>query len=315
MNSNSGHLPYLGVLRFTGPDAFTFLQGQISNDSRRLMDGRPLLAAYSSPQGRVLAVLHLLPHAGGAIALLPRELIEPVRERLRKYVLRSKLRIDGPKMLNAAGIALPETAHYLETDGVGVAGVAGDAGRYWVTGLATRLAAAGLMGDAHAAQDIEQDWRLADIRAGLPQVYPATTELFVAQMLNLDLVDGISFAKGCYTGQEIITRTQHLGRIKRRMHRLQLPPGNYLVGQALRLTDGRGGRLVEIARVDGEATAYEALAVLHAGAAASDADQGAETDTSAAAAGAMAGTSGSTATGATVAAVELPLPYAVTTAT
>jgi len=52
-----------------------------------------------------------------------------------------------------------------------------------------------------------------DIRAGLPQIYLATREAFVAQMLNLDLLDGISFSKGCYSGQEIIARTQHLGRI------------------------------------------------------------------------------------------------------
>ena len=96
-----------------------------------------------------------------------------------------------------------------------------------------------------AAEQIEHDWRLADIRAGLPQIYLATREAFVAQMLNLDVLDGISFSKGCYTGQEIIARTQHLGRIKRRLYRLRLPRGEWRIGQALRLSDGRAGRLVE----------------------------------------------------------------------
>jgi folate-binding Fe-S cluster repair protein YgfZ len=77
--------------------------------------------------------------------------------------------------------------------------------------------------------------------------------------LNLDLLEGISFTKGCYTGQEIIARTQHLGRIKRRLFRLQLPSGTWEVGQALRLADGRQGRLTEVALSNGH---IEALAVL-----------------------------------------------------
>ena len=71
----SGRLPHLGVLRFAGPDSVSFLQGQVSNDTRRLTEGAPLLAAYSSPQGRVLAVMHLLPHSTGVVAILPRELV------------------------------------------------------------------------------------------------------------------------------------------------------------------------------------------------------------------------------------------------
>ncbi len=79
-------------------------------------------------------------------------------------------------------------------------------------------------------------------------------------MLNLDLLDGISFSKGCYTGQEIIARTQHLGRIKRRLYRLQLPSGDWRVGQQVHLSDGRAGRLVEVAR---SGDGFEALAVLN----------------------------------------------------
>src|SRR6202011_816319 len=79
MNTNappqSGRLPHLGVLRFIGPDSLSFLQGQVSNDTRRLTEGVPVLAAYSSPQGRVLTVMHLLPHSTGVVAILPRELL------------------------------------------------------------------------------------------------------------------------------------------------------------------------------------------------------------------------------------------------
>jgi tRNA-modifying protein YgfZ len=288
-----GLLPYLGILRFTGPDALTFLQGQVSNDTRRLAENQSLFAAYSNPQGRVLALLHLLPHSSGVLAILPRELLIPTRDVLRKFVLRAKVRIDDAADLLVAGQGANGTqqAGYAEQDGVGVARVNHDPSRCWVVGSTEDLAKRGPSAHADAdggrAERIEQDWRLADIRAALPQIYLATREAFVAQMLNLDRLDGISFTKGCYTGQEIIARTQHLGRIKRRLYRLQLPHGEWQIGQALQLTDGRAGRLTEVIR---NRNGCEALAVLNVDAAAMAAD--------AAAAGVPI-----------VAAVPAPLPY------
>jgi folate-binding protein YgfZ len=268
----SGRLPHLGVLRFTGPDSLSFLQGQVSNDTRRLAESQSLLAAYSSPQGRVLALMHLLPHSSGVIAILPRELVVPTLEGLRKFVLRAKVKIEdagellnvaglhGMHRLQSAGITAPQSSTgYIEKEDIGVAAVNRDPGRFWVIGAAEKLAEHGLAGDILQADQIEHDWRLADIRAGLPQIYLSTSEAFVAQMLNLDLLDGISFSKGCYTGQEIIARTQHLGRIKRRLYRLLLPLGEWRIGQALRLSDGRAGRLIEAIRSGG---GFEALAVL-----------------------------------------------------
>jgi tRNA-modifying protein YgfZ len=299
--SASGLLPHLGLLRFSGADAATFLQGQLSNDTRRLSGGSPLLAAYSSAQGRVVAVLHLLPHSSGLIAVLPRDLVQAAGERLRKFVLRAKVRIEdisdslavfgiqsGTEYLRGAGLPIPDAAGYAESNGVGVGRLPHNSHRYWVVGESAAVSA-GMPLPHHTS--VEKSWRLADIRAGLPQVYAATSELFVAQMLNLDLIDGISFTKGCYTGQEIIARTQHLGRIKRRMFRLRLPRGDWAIGQTLTLADGRSGRLTELAASGDE---IEALAVLTLDAAAHDADA---------------------ALSAKVEASELPLPYAALGAT
>ena len=207
------------------------------------------------------------------------------RERLRRFVLRAKLQIEdlsdslpvwgvhGAATLAAWDLPRPDAKPaYLEKGGVGIAGVGGDPDRYWVVG--DPGAAAGTV----AAADVERDWRLANIRAGIPQVYAPTSEAFVAQMLNLDLVDGISFTKGCFTGQEIIARTQHLGRIKRRMFRLGLPPGAWRIGQTLRLADGRSGRLTELAESD---AGIEALAVLNLTAAGTDSDDAEATVTTA----------------------------------
>lgn len=299
----SGRLPHLGLLRFAGPDAAAFLQGQVSNDIRRLTGLEPLLAAYSTPQGRVLAVLRLVPHSSGVIALLPRELVLPVLERLRKYVMRAKAQIEDLSEQyvvvglhgggEAGDLSVPDDSHgYVESDGVGIARVGAHAPRCWAIGREADFVKHGIALNAHAAARVEHDWRLADIRAGLPQVYAATGELFVAQMLNLDLIDGISFTKGCFTGQEIIARTQHLGRIKRRLYRLRLPAGTWTIGQAVNLTDGRTGRLTELAQVD---DAYEALAVLNL-------------ETGAPAGGAEGAAVESNA-GTLVDAEELPLPY------
>ncbi len=291
----------MGLMRFTGPDALSFLQGQLSNDTGRLEKGSPLLAAYSTPQGRVAALLHVLPHSGGAIAILPREILLPTLERLRKFVLRAKVSaqdvseqyiligLHDPSGLRSAGLGIPDAGSgYLEPDGIGIGRVSSRSSRLWVIGSAADLAKHQLTGEHSGgerdAERIERDWRLADIREGLPQVYAATREMFVAQMLNLDLIDGISFTKGCFTGQEIIARTQHLGRIKRRMFRLRLPAGTWAIGQAVHLRDGRAGRLTEVVP---EGEGCEALAVLNLEASAPETD----------------------APGDAVVAHELPLPY------
>ncbi len=293
-----------------------FLQGQVSNDTQRLADGHSLLAACSSPQGRVLALMHLLPHSSGVLAILPRELVAPTLDGLRRFVFRAKVKIDdvgellsvaghhGEHNLRSAGIALPQSSTaYSEKQDIGVAAVNRDSSRYWVIGSAEKLATHGLAGDSLAADQIEHDWRLADIRAGLPQIYVSTRETFVAQMLNLDLLDGISFSKGCYTGQEIIARTQHLGRIKRRLYRLQLPHGEWQIGQPLTLSDGRSGRLVEAIRSGG---GFEALAVLNV-------QPGAHTGvgTGAPSPSTLESGDGEAMAGAVVVAAQLPLPYRI----
>jgi hypothetical protein len=303
-SASPGRLTHLGILRFTGADTLSFLQGQVSNDTQPLAESTPVLAAYSTAQGRVLALIYLLPHSSGVVAILPREILAATMERMRKFILRAKVRIeDAADTLIVAG-RLGATSHagttphagaastldtkaasrYVEHDAIGTAPVGHDGNRHWVIGPPEKLAPPA---DAAAAKRFEDDWRLADIRAGLPQIYAATSEAFVAQMLNLDLVDGISFTKGCYTGQEIIARTQHLGRIKRRLFRLGLPSGAWSVGQALRLADGRQGRLTEVIESGGRT---EALAVLGVSADSSGADAPGEL---------------------LVEAAELPLPYSL----
>ena len=107
-------------------------------------------------------------------------------------------------------------------------------------------------------------WRGLDVAAGIPQVYAATSEAFVAQMLNLDVLGAIAFDKGCYTGQEIIARAHYRGRVKRRMQRFRTRSAASLAaGDAIQLNDGRSARVVEaVALGDGR---HEFLAVTNLG--------------------------------------------------
>ncbi len=215
-----------------GADAKTFLQGQLSNDLAKL-EGGIQLASCNSPQGRVQAVLTLVPRTNGILVLVPAALAANTLARLRKYVMRSKVTLDdlgghlqvltGDRLaLESAGLPCPDAPRrYLEQNGIGVL-------RWHETGGESEerylvLNDHPATGGSSAA---DTQWLLDDIRAGLPQVMPETFESFVAQMLNLDLVGGISFDKGCYTGQEIIARTQYRGAIKRRMFRFSsdVPP-------------------------------------------------------------------------------------------
>jgi hypothetical protein len=111
------------------------------------------------------------------------------------------------------------------------------------------------------------EWRAADIAAGIPQVTSATSGLWVAQMLNLDLLGGISFEKGCYTGQEVIARAHFRGQVKRRMQRffsnsvIPLAPGD-----KVRLQDGRSAQVVMAAQTEYDGQEFLAVAPLSAAA-------------------------------------------------
>jgi tRNA-modifying protein YgfZ len=226
----------LGVLRFAGADAGTFLQGQLSNDVTRLAAGQVQLSGYHTPQGRVIAVLRLAALAtDDFLAVLPGELVAPVAARLQRYVLRARVRITD------------SCAHW-RILGYAQAPPAPPEGALLLPHGASRqlllLPAAAAPPDA--ADGGREEWSACDIAEGLPQVYAATSEAFVAQMLNLDVAGGIALDKGCYTGQEIIARSHYRGQVKRRMQRFASEGACSLVpGQGGVLGDGRSFKVVE----------------------------------------------------------------------
>jgi folate-binding protein YgfZ len=108
-------------------------------------------------------------------------------------------------------------------------------------------------------------WRLADIEAGVPEVPAVLSGSFVAQMLNLDLLDAISLTKGCYTGQEVVARAHYRGQVKRRAQRFYTPVTTMLVpGERVRLHDGRGAQVVMAAPAEGGGQEFLAVTQLAA---------------------------------------------------
>jgi folate-binding protein YgfZ len=228
-------LPAFGVLRIAGSDAVSFLQGQLTSDTRLLDDGRTQVSALCTNQGRVIAIMRLRQTDEAAYALMPAELLGKAAD-LHVGAIYSgpAARAAQPRFDEAAltmspvplaGATEVVTFQYAE-------------GREVVAAPAAAWRAISGLSLSRPSPQAHDEWLAADIADGLPQVVAATSEQFIPQMLNLDLVGGVSFTKGCYTGQEIVARTHHLGRVKRRTLRYVLPPGVAPVPMSNLLLDG-----------------------------------------------------------------------------
>jgi folate-binding protein YgfZ len=268
-------LDHLGVLQFGGEDAASFLQGQLSCDVVGLNSHTSTYGAYCTPKGRVLANFLLWRVEAGFSMALSRDIVPVVHRQISKFVLRSKVKISDASgtlpLVGAAGTkaerALAEFFPDLPARPNAVRGTEG-------TGLAVRLRDGRLLvaAAARVLQVLEsriepedaRAWRWLDIREGLPLVTAATQDQFIPQMVNLELIGGVSFDKGCYTGQEIVARAQHLGKVKRRMFLANVSAAAQ-AGDALfsdDLGDQASGTVVNAeASPDG---GYDLLAVVHA---------------------------------------------------
>lgn len=267
-------LDYLGCIRASGEDVQAFLQGQLSNDINQLQNTHFQLSAYCNPKGRMLAQFLVMPDDNDFLLLLPRSILEPTLKRLRMFVLRSNVTLtDTSDELVCLGLTgdhlatqLPDTlslpsADYdlVRTNTALVGKLPAPLPRYLVV---TNLQTAMAIWQHCAEQCLETDrhlWHWLDIQAGLPSIWPETVEEFVPQMVNLELINGVNFKKGCYPGQEIVARMHYLGKPKRRMYRLTLAQAESpQPGTDLYVAGGDGQSAGKIVLAEGQ----EALAVL-----------------------------------------------------
>ena len=222
-------LPGWGLIAARGPDAGTFLQGQLTQDVLSMGEHEARLAGYCSAKGRLLATFVVL--RGGPDEwwlACSADLLAPTLKRLSMFVLRARCKLSdasGEKLLWGlvgspviAGGGAGPAAPGLEAPG---------AVSRLEHRIVVRLADADALPRALLLQDPQAPapqgaplpasaWEAYEVRSAVPRVQARTVEQFVPQMVNLELVGGVSFQKGCYPGQEVVARSQYRGTLKRR---------------------------------------------------------------------------------------------------
>lgn len=228
-------LTHLGTIRVTGEEAAVFLHNLFSNDVKSLAADAARLNSFCTPKGRMLASFLTWREPGGDVILQPSaDITAALQKKLSMYVLRSKARlIDASAETCQFGIAGPAAVSALQARGLPVPEVAlsvahaSDATVIRLDAARLILAVPAAAGAAHFGALVAAGlvpagtavWQLLDIRSGWPLITGSTQEEFVPQMANFELLGGVSFNKGCYPGQEIVARTQYLGKLKKRMYR------------------------------------------------------------------------------------------------
>lgn len=228
----------LGVLVVTGTEALKFLHSQLTNDVEHLAAGDARWAGYCSAKGRLQSTFRYWRAADDVMLVLARPLAATLARRLSMFVLRAKARVTDASDAYAAFGLLGERAAAAAASAFDLAVPTADGS---VVGMQATLvglppvpgaepvprrlllvrsdaaASAWARLTAGAAALDAAAWRRTEVLAGVPRIVPATYERFVPQMLNFESVDGVNFRKGCYPGQEVVARSQYLGKLKRRM--------------------------------------------------------------------------------------------------
>ncbi|MGB8857147.1 MAG: folate-binding protein [Burkholderiales bacterium] len=269
-------LSNFALLRFSGDDGQAFLHGQLSNSVEKLGSDRVQYTSYNSPKGRMIASMLLWRDGADYLMMVPAALRDVVQKRLSMFVMRAKVKVtDASGEFVLLGIAGGQSTQILQ-DVVGAVPdgpmrtskndvaqlIRLEAQKFLVVAkppvqplwdrLKKRLQPIGM-----------RAWSLLDIRSGIAWITPNTQEQFVAQMTNYELIGGVDFKKGCYPGQEIVARTQYLGRLKRRMYLVHVDTVELASGDELfskDFEDQASGMVVNAA--PSPLGGYDALAVI-----------------------------------------------------
>lgn len=273
-------LTHFGLIQMEGEDALKFLQGQMTNDMREVTDEHSNLSGWCNAKGRMLANFRVFRLADSFYLQTPKANVASVLKRLGMYILMSKVTLtDASDRLVQFGLTgdcaeslltsyfpkIPASQNgAIENNDMVLIRMPGSATRYEIIGPAADLIRLWEDLEAKATRMDKNFWALQEIRAGIPTVFPETIEAFIPQMVNMQLTDGVSFTKGCYTGQEVVARMQYLGKLKRRMYLAHVDsescplPGDELFSEGS--SSGQGAGKV----VDAQATGngYDMLAVI-----------------------------------------------------
>lgn len=233
----------VGLIQAVGEDAESFLHNLLTNDIKGLSPDGVQRAGFCTPKGRLLADFLVWREADGLFLQLSADILPGILKKLSMYVLRSKAKLadataehiviglSGPNadtLLAEIGAIPPapmRTVHFPAGTVIGLA-----EHRFQLVIRSTEVAAVWQQLAARARPVGVAAWQWLDIAAGIPHISMPTQEQFVPQMINFELIGGVGFKKGCYPGQEIVARTEYLGKIKKRMVRARLAEGAVVVG-------------------------------------------------------------------------------------
>jgi folate-binding protein YgfZ len=256
------------TIKVEGDDRVQFLQGQLTQDINLISQNKALYAGFCNSKGRMLAfMLCYLNHESIHIQI-DSSIQEFILQKLKMYILRSKVSLKlanetflcigfiGSKALLTKNIQPPK--NYLDiihSDDIMIMRLGKD-DRYQLMGETSKVNEFIKLNFSEYLSMSFDDWNNLNILDGIPDIYPTTQEAFIPQSLNMDLIDGINFKKGCYTGQEIVARTHYLGKVKRRMYRAFLKSRADLIPGDL-ILNNKGeeiGQLVRAANENNEKT-------------------------------------------------------------
>ncbi len=229
-------LTHEGVLSIEGKDSKKFLQGQLTCNLNYLSTTESSLGARCTPKGRMVSSFRIIDKAeNGFLLSLDNRLLSIQLNDLKKYAIFSKVNLTdvssiwlrfGIKatsnhQLSFLEIPLPtEINELVNKHDYFIIKIGSERYELWIhknstSNIVNKLA-------KHLPQQELTTWLLGQIQAGIGQIFLETSELFIPQMINLQAVGGVSFKKGCYTGQEIVARMQYLGKLKRHLYRFKL---------------------------------------------------------------------------------------------
>jgi folate-binding protein YgfZ len=225
-------LSQLGMLAFAGDDTASFLQNQLTNDVRGLHPDTAQLNGFCSPKGRLQGNFLMWRNSADFCLQLSGDIKDAVLKRLSMFILRSKVNgrdasdetvrlvVAGPQAEHAVRTAttlMPDDAMKVARNAHAV--VVRLSADKFVLSLSPEIAESvwdSLKSTAKPVGAPAWDW--LRLNHGIPMIVAATVDEFVPQMVNFDLINSVSFQKGCYPGQEIVARTHYLGKLKRRMY-------------------------------------------------------------------------------------------------
>jgi folate-binding protein YgfZ len=252
----------LGLILINGEDAESFLQNQLSNDISQIGEDRFQFSSYSTAKGRMLAIFQVIRISNGFLLITPLSMVDSLLQRLQMFVIQAKVTLanasghftrfaihtDNQAVTSHPLLPVNEAA-VIQTDSIISLQFSSlnQQKRYLVLCLSLDEAKS-LWNEFGTNLQISQfeAWRLSQIKSGIPTIYPQTSEEFVLQMANLDLLEGVSFKKGCYPGQEIIARMHYLGKLKRRLFLTSFEtdncplPGDEIITCGVDSPDGSG---------------------------------------------------------------------------